>query len=271
MQKLIIAADAAEADLDAVAAAGWDGVFVGWNAGFDPNITISRIRERALSLQSVHAPFGEIWKLWECEDEIAEEESKRQITCLHDTARMDCDLVIMHAIIGMDRHSPNARGIERFAVLVEEARRLGIRIALENTEGEAYLRALLDAFDAEEHVGFCIDTGHELCYNHARDMIGTYGKRLFGTHLNDNMGITGSCLTWLDDAHMLPFDGAADWAGIVRRLRATGFSGPLTFELNHRNRPGRHTNDRYERMSYAEYLKVAHEHALCVASLMNHA
>lgn len=271
MQKLIIAANAAVADLDAVAAAGWDGVFVSWGTGFDPHIAISRIRERALSLQSVHAPFGDIWKLWEGTDEAAEEEIRQQITCLHDTARMDCDLVIMHAIIGMDRHSPNARGIERFSVLVEEAKRLGIRIALENTEGEEYLKALLDAFSEEEHVGFCIDTGHELCYNHARDMIGTYGKRLFGTHLNDNMGMTDTSPTWFDDTHMLPFDGVADWAWIVRRLKAVGFSGPLTFELNHMNRPGRHTNDRYERMSYATYLAVAHEHARCVASLMDHA
>lgn len=270
MRKLIIGAGADPDSLNAVVQTGWDGVFVGWGPGFDPNGTIARIRERNLLLQSVHAPFVGIWKLWEGSDEVAQTELDQQIACLRDTAAMGCDLVILHAIIGMERNTPTQIGVERFAVLVQEARRLGVRIALENTEGEIYLKTLLEAFDSEAHVGFCVDTGHELCYNRAGDTIGTYGKRLFGTHLNDNMGQTGDRLTWLDDAHMLPFDGIADWAGIAARLKTAGFTGPLTFELIQGNRPDRHTNDRYAGLSFAAYLATAYEHARCVASLVAH-
>lgn len=269
MRKLIIAANANEDTLQNVKKTGWDGVFVGWDNSFQAEEVAMRIRRMGLMLQSIHAPFNGIWKIWEDESgELAEAELKDQITCLRDTAKADCDLVVMHAIIGMERHTPTQIGVERFAKLVEEAKRLGVRIAVENTEGEIYLKTLLDAFDCEPHVGFCIDTGHELCYNGATDMIGKYGKRLFGTHLNDNLGMTGDQITWLDDAHILPFDGVGDWAGIAERLKKVGFDGPLTFELNQFNRPGRHANDRYAAMTDAEFLAVAYEHARCFASLM---
>lgn len=270
MRKMIIEAGASAEILDIVANIGWDGVFVGWGNSFDAEGTISRIRERGLLLQSVHAPFGGVWRLWEGTDEEADAELNEQIACLRDSARMGCDLVVMHAIIGMERNNPTEVGVERFAKLVKVAHDLGVRIALENTEGEVYLKTLLDAFDSEPHVGFCVDTGHELCYNYAKDTIGAYGKRLFGTHLNDNMGMTGTELTWCDDAHVLPFDGIADWVGIAKRLKAANFTGPLTFELIQRNRPGRHTSDRYEQMSYREYMAAAYEHARCFASLVEH-
>lgn len=270
MRKLVISTSTDPESLNTVAEIGWDGVFVTWRHGFDPDGILGRIRERGLFLQSVHAPFNGIWRLWEGDDETAGAELDAQLACLRDTARMGCDLVILHAIIGMERNSPTEQGVERFAKLVDAARELGVRIAIENTEGEVYLKTLLDAFDAEPHVGFCVDTGHELCYNRAKDMIGAYGKRLFGTHLNDNMGMTGESLTWCDDSHMLPFDGVADWAGIAKRLKTANFTGPLTFELNKGNRPDRHTNDRYEQMSYREYMTAAYEHARCFASIVEH-
>lgn len=271
MRKLIISANGSnDEELKTISTVGWDGIFIGWEKGLDANETITRIRSHGLALQSVHAPFTGTWKMWEGTDEEARQEINEQINCLRDTAKMGCDLVIMHAIIGMDRDTPNELGVERYWKLVEEARKLGIRIAFENTEGEIYLRTLLNAFDNEKHIGFCIDTGHELCYNHGEDMIGRYGKRVFGTHLNDNMGMTGDKLTWLDDSHMLPFDGIADWSGIVTRLKHAGFNGELTFELIKNNRPERHTSDRYERLSYKEYVTAAYEHARCVSSLAEH-
>lgn len=57
-----------------------------------------------------------------------------------------------------------------------------------------------------------------------------YGDKLIGTHLNDNLGIkdfTGK-ITWLDDLHLLPFDGIADWDSIVQRLCRYQFEGPLS-------------------------------------------
>ena len=74
--------------------------------------------------------------------------------------------------------------------------------------------------------------------------------------------------TWLDDLHLLPFDGIADWPGIAARLARSGFSGPRTFELNLTSRPGRHENDAYGAMPLRDYLAEAHASARRVAALV---
>ena len=144
-----------------------------------------------------------------------------------------------------------------------------MKVAVENTEGEEHLDALLAAFRGEPAVGFCWDTGHELCYNRGRDLMADFGDRLICTHINDNLGISDPSgpTTWLDDLHLLPFDGVADWPGIARRLAASPFRGPLTFELNKASRPGRHENDAYDAMPLRDYLAEALRRARRFAAL----
>jgi sugar phosphate isomerase/epimerase len=137
-----------------------------------------------------------------------------------------------------------------------------VKLALENTEGEEYLELLMEALSDNPAVGFCIDTGHEMCYNRSRDLITKYGSRLIATHLNDNVGITDeNNITWLDDAHLLPFDGIGNWQGIADRLSSVGYAGELTFELTSQNKPQRNTHDRYAEWSFEEYIAAAHERA----------
>lgn len=272
MRKLILGCGKAPETLKNVRRTGWDGVFFGYeNAEILQNAAAAATREN-LIVHSVHAPFTGIWRLWEDEREGGAEELQTQIACIRAAAGIGVDLVILHAIIGMERSTPTLLGVERFGEILRAAKKEGVRLALENTEGEPYLAALMQAYGDDPAVGFCIDTGHELCYNHAQDMIGKYGKKkVFETHLNDNMGMTGEKPTWLDDAHMLPFDGIADWDGIAARLKKADFCGDLVFELNQGNRPERHTNDRYISLSQPEYFRLAHERAIRFAELMSKA
>ena len=270
MRNLIVNTDftaeySLEDRIERLAEVGWNGVFVGWNGG--DLLSVARtIRERGMIFQSVHAPFVHIDRLWEKREE-GEKELLHQIKCLESSVSAGVTLVVEHAIIGMERNTPTQLGIDRFGVLVNRARELGVRLAIENTEGEIYLETLLNAFK-EKHVGFCIDTGHEMCYNGRKDLIGKYAGRIFCTHLNDNMGQTGEKITWYDDSHMLPFDGTADWRGIAERLARAGYAGDLTFEFVKGNRPERTTNDRYEKLSFEEYAALALEKAKRFAALV---
>ena len=128
----------------------------------------------------------------------------------------------------------------------------------------------MDAFRGEKNVGFCWDSGHEMCYNHSKDMLALYGDRLLGTHLNDNLGIRdfGGKITYIDDLHLLPFDGIADWDDIARRLDRCGFDGPLTFELSVMSKPGRRENDVYRKLSPEEYIAEVYKRACRVAAKM---
>ena len=210
--------------LDALKAAGFDGVFTGWTPG-DMVRRGEIIRSKGLYFQSVHAPFNKAHKPWE-EGEDGEAEIDSLIECIRECSAAGVPIVIIHPIIGMDRHNPTDLGIERFGRLVREAEKLGIMLAFENVEGIEYLEKIIADLGSSPAVGYCWDTGHEMCYNDSMDVPALFGDKLICTHLNDNLGQTDpEVVTWLDDSHLMPFDGIADWKGIADRLARINYAG----------------------------------------------
>ena len=251
---------------------GFDGFFACWS----PDCDIAALRrvadEEGMIFQSIHAPFTRMHHLWrpseETETAIAE-----LIACIQDCAVNRVPLAVLHAYIGFDDEQPTEVGLENYARVVREAEKLGVKIAFENTEGEAFLAALMERFKDSPAVGFCWDTGHQMCYNHSTDMMALYGKRLLGTHINDNLGCRdyNGKIFWHDDLHLLPFDGIADWNDVARKIKESDFDGPLTFELGVGSKPDRHENDPYGRMETIDYLTQAYIRACRVAALVQRA
>lgn len=247
---------------------GFDAFFAEWKKDFDFEGLKAIAEKEGMIIQSIHAPFHKMASMWE-KDEKTEEALKELLDCVDACGKLGTDIMIVHAIIGFDKHTPNAFGIENYRKVVDYAKEKKVRIAFENTEGEEYLAALMDAFKDYENVGFCWDTGHEMCYNHSKDMTALYGDKLIAMHLNDNLGIwdyEGKIKGW-DDLHLLPFDGIADWNDIVDRLNRCGFDGILTFEMNRVSKPGRRENDAYAKMDLDEYLTHVYMRACRVAQL----
>ncbi len=239
-----------------MAEVGWDGFFSGWSDGEDLEAYAKVADDCKMYYQSVHAPFGNVDKLWESVEE-GDKYADEQIRCIKESKAVGVDLVVAHAIIGMERCTPTSLGLKRFERIFNAAENYGVTVALENTEGEIYVEALMKEFGSSDRVRFCIDTGHEMCYNASRDIIGKYADKLICTHLNDNLGQTGSVITWHDDAHLMPFDGIADWNSIADRLKAADYKGDLTFELTRTNKPERHTHDRYAHLDFAAFCALA--------------
>lgn len=262
---------APEEQLPVLKKAGWDGVFFTWTGQPADRVLASRIKAEGLVLQSVHAPYDRADKLWGSGDEGAAE-AERQIRCIRDAAAWGCGLVVMHAIVGMERIAPKeeerACGFANFQKIFDAAEEAGVVVAMENTEGEQYLDALLRRFGGHPALRFCIDTGHEMCYDHCHDLIGRYAALLYCTHLNDNLGMSGEKITWQDDLHLLPFDGAADWENIAARLKAAGYGGDLTLEVKLEGREGRHEHDAYRAMPFAEYAALALERAKRIEKML---
>lgn len=247
---------------------GFEAFFSNWKSSEDVAALRKVADEEGMIYQSIHAPFGRIDRLWEPTEET-ESVIQTQLECLRACADNGVPLMVAHAFIGFTKHNPTPQGLENFERIVREAERLDVQIAFENTEGEEYLAALMEHFKGNPSVGFCWDTGHEMCYNHSQDMLALYGDRLLCTHLNDNLGIRdyNGKITFIDDLHLLPFDGIADWQGIVDRLNRHGFSGILTFELTNASKPNRRENDAYHRMDIRDYLTLAYMRACRVAAL----
>ncbi len=243
-------------------AAGFEGFFTGWSQGCDIKNIKKHADEIGMFYQSIHAPFEHAADLWK-DGEASQKATDEIIACLRDCSENDIGIMVVHAFTGFDEHSPTPEGIESFSRVVCEAEKLGVIIALENTEGEEYLAALMEVFKSSKAVGFCFDTGHELCYNEGRDMMELYGDRLVSTHLNDNLGISNlyGKITWADDLHLLPFDGIVDFEGIAERLVKYNYRGPLTFKLKRSSKPKRHDNDKYMRMTTEEYIAEAYARA----------
>lgn len=217
--------------------------------------------------QTIHGPTSPVKHLW-----FEGSETKGAVqhfkNCVNLCADNNIPILVMHAFWGFDKPD-NDRGLLNFESIVRYAEDKGIKIAFENTEGEEYLAKVLKEFSESTNVGFCWDSGHEMCYNKGVDMLGLYGDRLLCTHLNDNLGISdfdGKIAT-TDDLHLLPFDGIADWKYNVGRLEKCNFDGIYTFEMNRKSHIGRHDNDKYLKMPIEEYITEVYARACRIAAL----
>ncbi len=254
--------------IEKIACAGFDGFFAVWYPGCPMEQWTAQAEKSHVIFQSLHAPFGKAADLWGADTARADAACAELLACLADCARWRVPILVVHAFIGFEEHTPTASGLIQFDKLVAAAEGCGVKIAFENTEGEEYLDALMAHFAARSAVGFCWDSGHEMCYNHHRDLLADYGGRLLSTHLNDNLGVKdfAGSITWHDDLHLLPFDGIADWDAIAVRLQKSTMPEFLTFELTRDSKPGRHDNDGYAHISLEEYLALAYQRACRVAA-----
>lgn len=255
--------------MELVQKTGFDAVFTQWHKGDGSLHWVKQATDMGLIYQSIHAPWGRSRDMWHGSEEKALAGVEELTDCLRTCAEAEVPIMVAHAFVGFQDHDPTRAGIDYFGRVVTEAEKLGVKIAFENTEGEEYLAALLGTFRGSSAVGFCWDSGHELCYNRSQDLLALYGDQLICTHLNDNLGIRdfGGEITFIDDLHLLPFDGIGDWKDIAARLDKCGFRDILTFELSTVSKPGRHDNDHYRRMPVQEYIAAAYNRACRVAAL----
>ena len=240
---------------------GFEAFFSNWHREETEAIANEAAR-LGIYQQSIHSPFSKEYKvshLWNGGEE-GEFVTKALIECVKDCARFDIPVMVIHPFIGFKDHTPTQTGLDNYARIIEVANKCGVRLGFENVEGEEYLAAIMEKFWNEPSLGFCIDTGHEMCYNRHRDMLALYGEKLCHTHFNDNLGVRGDEITFLDDLHLMPTDGIADWHNIMERIRKTGYDGILMSELSYANKPGRDgVEHKYAEMSVEEFMITAYE------------
>lgn len=241
---------------------GFDGFFTMFDC--DIESLKQTAREEGMIYQSLHAPWGMCAKMWEDAGEAGEAGTRELIGYVETCAKHEIELMISHVYVGFDHQAvPTEFGLIRYGRVIERAAELGVSIAFENTEGLECLDAILKEYKSCKNVGFCLDTGHEMCYNYSVDLLALYGDKLIATHFNDNLGINdyNGVTTYHDDFHLLPFDGAADWNDIAARVVKCGFSGPLTFELG--NKRG------YSHLSTEAFLDEQYKRACRLAMMIN--
>ena len=248
---------------------GFDGFFTEWYSGAPVEEWAQLAEEKNMIYQSIHAPFHKVDALWRDDEAKAEAALTELLECVEACKRANVPIMILHVFIGFEDHDPTEIGLKRYGILVDAAEKAGVKLALENTEGEEYLYALMERYGDRESVGFCWDTGHEMCYNHSKDLLADFGSKLICTHINDNLGIKdpNGKIFWHDDLHLLPFDGIGDWQGVAARLDKWNYGGEMTFELTTTSKPNRHENDVYAAMDIKDYISEAYKRAVRLADL----
>ena len=236
---------------------GWDGFFTGWERNLLSEYEAAA-EKYGMIWQSIHAPFHQVRYMWN-EGELGEQVTAELIECVKDCAAHNVPVMVIHPFIGFEDHDPTEVGLANFGRIIEAADSLGVRLGFENVEGEEYLAAIFEKYAGHPSLGFCLDTGHELCYNRGKDMLAEYGHALCHTHFNDNIGVTGEDIFWTDDLHLVMGDGIADFANVMARIRKTGYGGPLMCELSFANKPGKNTHDGYAAMGHERFYAFALE------------
>jgi len=258
-----------------IANTGFEAIFTSWDHGVPVNEYKKIADECGVEYQSIHAPFhkaADVSKMW-LHGEAGKIASGELCRCLEICSENEIGIMVSHVYIGFKYELPNEEtariGLQNFGTVVRRAEKLGVKVAFENTEGEEFLDILMKGFKNEPCAGFCLDTGHEQCYNRGVDMLALYGDRLIATHINDNLGISSydGVTAPRDDLHLLPFDGIIDWSDMAKRLDDCGFNGTMTFEVKKNSHAGRHNNDVYSLLTPEMYIAEAYKRACRLASM----
>lgn len=258
----------AEQALPIIKKVGFDAVSPLWESKDELAETVALANELGLEIQSLHAPFRGSAALWSNDEKVSAPAKEEIFEAILACEKHGIPIIVLHTWIGFDyKFEKKSLNYDSFEKIVEFAKAHGVKTAFENTEGIEYLTALMEHFRDDESVGFCWDSGHEMCYNYSEDLLEKWGSRLIMTHLNDNLGVSdfGGRIYWTDDLHLLPYDGVADWDYNVARLKKAKHLPILNFELNLASKPDRHENDAYSKMTYTEYFTEAYKRACKIA------
>ena len=251
---------------------GFDAISPEWENDEKLNAIVKTAKELDMEIQSLHAPYGGAANMWEKCRDVSMKALNELLLPLEACKKYNIPIMVVHTWIGFENiPDPTKEGLDNFSILVNKAKEYGVKIAFENTEGLEHLEALMEHFKDNDTVGFCWDSGHEMCYNHSKDLLAKFGNKLIVTHLNDNLGISryDGTTFWTDDLHILPFDGVANWDYNIERLKKSNRLEILNFELSIRPKPNRYENALYEKMSYEEYFTEVYKRACKIAYKLN--
>jgi sugar phosphate isomerase/epimerase len=250
-----------------VAQVGFGSFFTHWNPSKTEEWANTGAKN-GLSYASIHAPCHETPALWRTGAQ-GDAALLPLLDCVRDCARFAIPVMVIHPSIGYVVPQDFTAGLSRYGRLLEEAERLGVVVGFENLESEECLAAVMSAFWHSPACGFCLDTGHEHCHNHGKDMMAPYGEKLCMVHLNDNHGRwapeSEPALWKHNDMHLPPGDGIVNWPDVMRRIAASPYRGPMMAELKLKTVPGRTDHDRYNAMPPDEFyaLALARLQAVC--------
>jgi len=168
-----------------------------------------------------YLPFGSAF------DAVQSGAVKEAEACLHVFADVGATVMNLHLdcrVPGHDLAFINRRNAQSIERLLPTANKLGIRLMIENVEGDD-ADTLAPVLDTLPTVGLHLDVGHaniRTNKSHAPGLLARYGHRLLHVHFSDNKG--------RGDDHLAIGAGTVDWKREVRALKTSGYDHTITLE-----------------------------------------
>lgn len=213
--------------IKAIKAAGFHNVFVQWykiDAKHNQE-QLEYIKKLGLNVIFAHLDYLDINSIWEegAKGDLLVEEYKIDIkTCKEN----NIPLVIMHLTKSLSAPPFNELGLARIRAIVDYAKELDVKIALENTRLKGYHEFVLGNI-TDKNLGICYDSRHCHAYYNDEFDFEFFKDRIFAVHLHDNHGSI--------DEHLIPFDGTIDWGWTINGLKKANYAGPITLECVYDN------------------------------------
>lgn len=230
--------------IDAIKYAGFKDVFIQWynkDWEYSQYKQLEYAKEQGLNVIFAHLGYKNINDLWKNDDSGDKliENYKEDIKMCYQNG---IPMVIMHLTSKEEAPGPNEIGLNRIRKIVDYAKKLGIKIAFENTKIKGYLEYVIRNIN-DDNVGICYDAGH--CHVHFNDEFNyeLFKNKILAVHLHDN--------DKTDDLHLLPFDGTIEWEKVMKKLKEEKYEGPITLETVYRYD--------YKKITVKEFYKRAYE------------
>lgn len=282
MRKISIAASIlhkVDVDIDTVCSMYKENGIDGVDFGFDCYTTGNGHREKFFSSQTIdelkafftpykeaferhglavcqtHPPFP-VHRFVDTATETKEEYNARALDAVKKTIELTaffgCKYAVVHPAHGVIDMAPDELkkvNIKFYSQLIDDARKHGVTICLENMWNRRYGGAIFDCACSDPHeacdfidtlndmageelFGFCFDVGHaNITGKNMRNTLRILGKRVKVLHIHDT--------DKLEDNHTIPYANIGskglpitDYKGFLAGLRDIGYEGEIIFEIS---------------------------------------
>lgn len=236
--------------------AGFQAIFTGMHSIEEQENLSNLFAKHGLDYESIHAPFGSINDIW-LDNEAGEKMCQDLDTCIDRCAMSNVPIMVIHMSSGLTPPPVTDLGRSRYEKLIEHAGKKNVRLAFENLRKLSHLAWVFEHFADNDTVTMCWDCGHQTCFTPQIEFMPMFGDRLSYLHIHDNYGVLNQ------DSHLIPFDGVIDFEKVAKQIKASGFTGTLTFETIRRN------SNHYEGFTWEEYIRRNAEAAKRLAKMID--
>ncbi len=217
-----------------IAAAGFETVMLSYAADHLEKM-VAEIKKQGLTITYYHVGGKNPDNLW-ARGEAVDAYLAQFIKQIQFCGRNKIPVAVFHAAVGSPLTrviSPGKQGLKNFSVLLQEAKKNGVKLAVENIDCYSlkHVCYLLNHVK-DDHFGFCYDAGHHHLYNRKKNLIKKYANRLFALHLHDNLMDYRKGYDQTRDLHLIPFDGSINFEKVCKRLKKANYQGCVMLEIH---------------------------------------